>query len=241
MVKIRALQEGIHPQVGMLLLRLCCMPLLNYLQVVPPSLVAEHFASFDAQVANFVLLLLTLPGRARSLPCAEDRMRAFRRRLRPPIRHKGAGLIGVDSISAAAFVGSVVAAAHADLVVPKLQQRWSRSVHEAAWSTLGPEEQTLGDCDFVHSQARARPTAIVLQLPLSHRFSASRHSSSSRGSASSSASPSWPASPTPTPRGSSCASLPTGRGTGTWTSTATTRTPAFARPRCVAEAIAIGA
>jgi hypothetical protein len=38
MAKIRALQ-GIHPQVGMLLLPLCCMPLLNYLaQVVPPSL-----------------------------------------------------------------------------------------------------------------------------------------------------------------------------------------------------------
>ncbi len=45
MTKIRALQ-GIHPQVGMLLLRLCCMPLLNYLaQVVPPSLVAEHLNS----------------------------------------------------------------------------------------------------------------------------------------------------------------------------------------------------
>ena len=68
MAKIRALQ-GIHPQVGMLLLRLCCMPLLNYLaQVVPPSLVAEHFASFDAQVADFVLLLLTLPNIASALP-----------------------------------------------------------------------------------------------------------------------------------------------------------------------------
>jgi hypothetical protein len=88
--------EGIHPQVGMLLLRLCCMPLLNYLaQVVPPSLVAEHF---DAQIADFVLLLLlTLPGRARSLPCAGDRMRAFRRRLRLPMRHNGAGLIGVEN------------------------------------------------------------------------------------------------------------------------------------------------
>ena len=57
-----------------------------------------------------------------------------------------------------------------NLVVPNLQQRWSSSVHEAAWRTLGPEEQALGDCDFVHSQARARPAAIVLQLPLSHPF-----------------------------------------------------------------------
>jgi hypothetical protein len=31
-------------------------------------------------------------------------------------------------------------------------------------------EQALDDCDFVHSQARARPAAIVLQLPLSHPF-----------------------------------------------------------------------
>ncbi len=43
-------------------------------------------------------------------------------------------------------------------------------VEKAAWRTLGPEEQALGDCDFVHSQARARPAAIVLQLPLSHSF-----------------------------------------------------------------------
>ncbi len=158
-------------------------------------------------------------------------MRAFRRRLRLPMRHNGAGLIGVHSISAAAFVGSVVAAAHADpvlllhldgltrfaqpalaqlqarfaplgadasnellklpmrspadlldpsryvepdsnekLVVPKLQQKWSRSVHEAALRTLSPEEQALGRCDFVHSHARARPAAAVLQLPLSNPF-----------------------------------------------------------------------
>jgi hypothetical protein len=36
-------------------------------------------------------------------------MRAFRRRLRLPLRHNGAGLVGVDSIAAAAFAGSVIA------------------------------------------------------------------------------------------------------------------------------------
>jgi len=56
------------------------------------------------------------------------------------------------------------------LVVPKLQQKWSRSVHEAALRTLSPEEQALGRCDFVHSHARARPAAAVLQLPLSNPF-----------------------------------------------------------------------
>ncbi len=51
-----------------------------------------------------------------------------------------------------------------------MQQRWSRIVYEAAWRTLGPDEQALGDCDFVHSEARACPAAIALQLPLSHPF-----------------------------------------------------------------------
>jgi hypothetical protein len=46
LAKMRALR-GIHPQVGMLLLRTCCLPQLNYFaQVVPPSLTAQHFARF---------------------------------------------------------------------------------------------------------------------------------------------------------------------------------------------------
>ena len=224
-------------------------------------------------------------------------MRAFRRRLRLPMRHNGAGLIGVDTISAAAFTGSVVAAAHADpillhhldgltrfaqpalaqlqarfaplgadasnallklpmpspadlfdpsryvepdsdekLVVPKLQQRWSRSIHEAACRTLVPDEEALGHCDLVHSQARARPAAVVLQLPLSSF--ASPHSSLSRGSASSSAFPSWPASPIQTPKGSNSASLAVRM--GMWTFMATTRTPVSAGPPSVAEAFVTG-
>jgi hypothetical protein len=52
MARIRALQ-GIHPQVGMLLLRLCCMPLLNYLaQEVPTSLVAEHSPALTHRYLN---------------------------------------------------------------------------------------------------------------------------------------------------------------------------------------------
>jgi hypothetical protein len=48
---------GIHPQVGLHLLRVWCM--LNYLaQVVPPSLTADHFSRFDAGVADLVLQLM---------------------------------------------------------------------------------------------------------------------------------------------------------------------------------------
>ncbi len=100
LAKIRALR-GMHPQVGMLLLRMCCLPQLNYLaQVVPPSITAQHFARFDAGVAAFVLELLTPRGRTR-LACSDERMSVFRRRLRLPLRLNGAGLIGMDSIGAA--------------------------------------------------------------------------------------------------------------------------------------------
>ena len=68
LAKCRALR-GIHPQVGMLLLRKCCVQALNFLsQVVPPSLTAQHFARFDEELAAFVLELLTLPGRPGGLP-----------------------------------------------------------------------------------------------------------------------------------------------------------------------------
>ena len=231
--KIRALQ-GIHPQVGMLLLRQCCMPMLNYLaQVVPTSLTARHFARFDEQVANFVLELQTLPGQARSPHCPDARRGVFLRRLRLPLRLNGAGLVGVDSVGPAAFISSVIASAAADPILtrhitglerfarpalqllqarllplgstrcntllrlplacdialfdhsryvepdtdhktaPKLQWEWSQAVHVAAARTLGLEDEALGDCDFVHSQARARPAALILTLPLSnphHRF-----------------------------------------------------------------------
>jgi hypothetical protein len=95
LAKCRALR-GIHPQVGMLLLRKCCVPALNYLsQVVPPSLTAQHFARFDEELASFVLELLALPGRPSALAC-DERLSVFRQRIRLPTRFNGAGLLGVD-------------------------------------------------------------------------------------------------------------------------------------------------
>ena len=101
----------------------------------------------------------------------------------------------------------------------------------------------MGDCDFVHSQARARPAAIVLQLPLSHPFFrltplefvswfrfqfripqlARIANANAEGVEQCIA---------------GCRDRNRNVDLG---STATTRTPASARPRCVAEAIAIGA
>ena len=55
LAKLQTLR-GIHPQVGLHLQRVSCMPQLNYLaQVVPPSLTADHFSRFDAGVADLFL------------------------------------------------------------------------------------------------------------------------------------------------------------------------------------------
>ena len=117
LAKCRALR-GIHPQVGMLLMRKCCVVALNYLsQVVPPSLTAQHFARFDEELAAFVAELLTLPGRPQGLACAEERMSVFRQRLRLPTRFNGAGLLGVDGVGPAAFVGSVISCCEVDPVL----------------------------------------------------------------------------------------------------------------------------
>jgi hypothetical protein len=145
--------QGHHPQVGMLLLRTCCLPQLNYLaQVVPPSLTAQHFARFDEGVATLVLELLT-PPRGQRLPCPDDRMSVFRRRLRLPMRFNGAGLIGVDSIGAAAFVGSVVAACEADQVLARNIGGLERFARPALLLLLAP----LG----------ATKVGQLLKLPLS--------------------------------------------------------------------------
>ncbi len=42
--------------------------------------------------------------------------------------------------------------------------------HVAAARRLGPLEAALGDCDFVASEARARPVAVILNLNPYNRF-----------------------------------------------------------------------
>jgi hypothetical protein len=116
LAKCRALR-GIHPQVGMLLLRKCCVQALNFFsQVFPPSRTAQHLARFDPELAAFVLDLLTLPGRPHGLACVEERLSVFRQRLRLPTRFNGAGLLGVDGVGPA-FVGSVIACREVDTVL----------------------------------------------------------------------------------------------------------------------------
>jgi hypothetical protein len=40
--------------------------------------------------------------------------------------------------------------------------RRSKEIHVAAARTLRPDEDALGDCDFVHAEALARPAAYIL-------------------------------------------------------------------------------
>ncbi len=54
------------------------MQTLNFLSlVVPPSLTAQRFSRFDAELAAFVLELLTLPGWPHGLASAEERLSVF--------------------------------------------------------------------------------------------------------------------------------------------------------------------
>jgi hypothetical protein len=80
---------------------------------VPPSLTIPHFTRFDEDLAELTLELLSLPGRP-GLPCGEERLSTFKQRLRLPTRFNGAGLLGVDGIGPAAFVGSVIGSCHAN-------------------------------------------------------------------------------------------------------------------------------
>ena len=76
-----------------------------------------QFARFDEELAEIVLDLLTLPGRPRGLPCGDDRLNAFKLRLRLPTRFNGAGLMGVHGVGPAAFLGSVIASCDEDPVL----------------------------------------------------------------------------------------------------------------------------
>jgi hypothetical protein len=58
-----------------------------------------------------------LPGRPHGLTCAEERLSMFRQRLRLPTRFNGAGLLDVDGVEPAAFVGSVIACCEVDTVL----------------------------------------------------------------------------------------------------------------------------
>ncbi len=75
---------------------------------------AEHFATFDAQVADFVLLLLTLP-KPRAQPPLRRRQDAGVSR--PPAAAHAPQRRRPDRRGQHLFTGSVVAAAHADPVL----------------------------------------------------------------------------------------------------------------------------
>ncbi len=53
---------------------------------------------------------------------------------------------------------------------PKLQREWSRAVSVAAVKRLAPVEMALGDADFIHPEARARPVVAILTAKLSNEF-----------------------------------------------------------------------
>ncbi len=55
-------------------------------------------------------------------------------------------------------------------ILPKLQREWTRAVAVARSKQLAPVERALGDVDFVHAEARARPVVAILSARLSNEF-----------------------------------------------------------------------
>jgi hypothetical protein len=53
---------------------------------------------------------------------------------------------------------------------PKLQREWSRAGLVAAVKRLAPVEMAVGDADFIHAEARARPVVAILTAKLSNEF-----------------------------------------------------------------------
>jgi hypothetical protein len=100
--------------------------------------------------------------------------------------------------------------------------------------TLSQEEEALGECDFVHSQARARLAATILQLPLSNSFFRLTPLEFVSWFRFQFRIPSWHASILPTTAESSSVSL--AAGVATSTDTGITRILVLARPPYAAEA-----
>jgi hypothetical protein len=105
--------HGIHPQVGMLLLRRCGPIALNFLaQVTPSHFTLADFAKFDDDLATFVYnSILALPNQPPPLGCSENRFARFKERVRLPLRHRGCGMASLALTAPAAFFSSVMSAA----------------------------------------------------------------------------------------------------------------------------------
>ena len=98
--------KGMHPQVGMLLLRKCGPISLNFLaQVTPSHLTLAAFSQFDEDLANFVYnSILSLVGHAPALACSDDRLTRFKARVRLPL------LFDLALIAPIAFFASAISA-----------------------------------------------------------------------------------------------------------------------------------
>ena len=135
--------RGIDAQVAVSLLRKCIVPALVFLsQVTPPTITLPAFARYDSFLADFLESKVLTPKACTAPICGEDRLTKFRKRIRLPLRHRGAGITSMSAIAPAAFFSSVVSSAVAD---PTMRAhvdgfaRFSGPVHRQLAERLGSE------------------------------------------------------------------------------------------------------
>jgi hypothetical protein len=106
--------DGINPQVGFKLLRLCVTASLAYLtQVTPTPLIMGVLRGADTEIAECAFRLLTTPTQT-APACSATRMDRARAKLGLPLRLKGFGIIAYERRGPIAYYSSVVAAAQLD-------------------------------------------------------------------------------------------------------------------------------
>jgi hypothetical protein len=153
---------GIDAQVGFGLLRMCVATAPTFLaQVTPPLLTADLFREFDTAMENCALAILTLPGQDPP-SCSVERLDRAKRRLRLPLRHKGAGLSSVAERHAIAYFSSVVSCAAVDDELAwniDGLQRFASDTHARVLARLGPANELTTNVEDII--CRSDPVAML--------------------------------------------------------------------------------
>ena len=159
--RVAALQ-GMDPQVGFGLLRMCVSSAPIFLaQVTPPLLVGDLFEDFDRRIQESALQLLLLQGHE-ELACSEERTARALERLSLPIRLRGAGITSISLRHPIAYFASVAVCAAADSGLAEHiggLERFASDTHARLLQAVGPASRhTEGIEDLI---VRAKPDVLL--------------------------------------------------------------------------------
>ena len=151
--------QGLHPQIGFGLLRMCVASAPIFLaQVTPPLLTADLFVDFNTKMVQCGLDLLVLPGAEEPHYSDARRSRAIRR-LQLPMRHKGAGISSIALRHPLAYFSSLAGSALVDDVLAEHMDgltRFAADTHTRVISMLGPRCDHTEDVEDIICRSNPR-------------------------------------------------------------------------------------